>query len=279
MGLIYMRISPSGGIYIGQTNFLEEERWKKHISEAYNKNGYNYNTLLNKAIRKYGDDNFQKIILEDNIPENLLNEREIFWIKEYQSFYKDSPNGYNMTRGGDGHSLLEISSKELINLWNSGLSIIDIAEHFNCERQAIHARLLKLGYTSKDLCSRRQQIAVSHRIINHYNKDAIMSQWALGQSIAQIAKKEQYDSHSIGRLLKQWGITKEEISARQQINAIKTTKKIILQFDKQGNFIQEWESISEAARQLKLQGANICKVLKGERKTSGNFIFKYKENN
>lgn len=30
----------------------------------------------------------------------MLNEREIYWIKFYDSFF----NGYNMTLGGDGYS-------------------------------------------------------------------------------------------------------------------------------------------------------------------------------
>ena len=76
MGLIYMRISPCGGKYIGQTILKEEERWKEHVHEAYYLNGQSYNTCLNKAIRKYGPDNFLVQILEDEIPNELLNEKE-----------------------------------------------------------------------------------------------------------------------------------------------------------------------------------------------------------
>lgn len=67
MGLIYMRTSPSGGRYIGQTIYTEEERWKNHCKEAFNPNDDCYNTILNIAIRKYGKDNFHVQILEDNI--------------------------------------------------------------------------------------------------------------------------------------------------------------------------------------------------------------------
>ena len=34
-----------------------------------------YDSILNKAIRKYGSNNFSVIILEDNIPNDLLGER------------------------------------------------------------------------------------------------------------------------------------------------------------------------------------------------------------
>jgi len=50
----------------------------------------------------------------------------------------------------------------------------------------------------------------------------------------------------------------------------------ILQYDLEGNFIQEWESIAEANRKLNIAQGNICKILKGKWKTCGGFIWKYK---
>jgi len=102
MGCIYMRISPSGGKYIGQTKYTEEERWKDHCQEAFQSNRKTYNTILSHAIRKYGADNFKVIILEDNLSNEDLNEREIYWIDYYKTYYKDNDYGYNMTRGGQG---------------------------------------------------------------------------------------------------------------------------------------------------------------------------------
>ena len=112
MGLIYMRISPSGGKYIGQTVLQEKERWHDHCLESSNENGKYYNTILNKAIRKYGKENFQVQILEDNIPNEELNEREIYWIDFYKTFYKENFHGYNMTRGEKG--TVKFSDKELL---------------------------------------------------------------------------------------------------------------------------------------------------------------------
>ncbi|MCK9429212.1 MAG: NUMOD1 domain-containing DNA-binding protein [Candidatus Omnitrophica bacterium] len=58
---------------------------------------------------------------------------------------------------------------------------------------------------------------------------------------------------------------------------VKGAPKIpILQFDLNNNFIQEWESIAEANRQLGIHQGNICKILKGKWKTCGGFIWKYK---
>ena len=61
---------------------------KKHI-----------NRYLYDAMNKYGYDNFVPSIIEE-CNDNLLNEREIYWIKFYNT--TDKSIGYNMTTGGDG---------------------------------------------------------------------------------------------------------------------------------------------------------------------------------
>lgn len=79
--------------YIGQTKHSIEHRFNGHCNEA-NRGGTN---AIHRAIRKHGKDDFVLEILEDDIETvEIANEREIFWISEYNSF-KD---GYNMTIGG-----------------------------------------------------------------------------------------------------------------------------------------------------------------------------------
>lgn len=54
--------------------------------------------LIKRAIKKYGIENFERIILEKCSDKNELNECEKYWIRE-----KDSINyGYNLTEGGTG---------------------------------------------------------------------------------------------------------------------------------------------------------------------------------
>jgi group I intron endonuclease len=63
--------------------------------------------------------------------------------------------------------------------------------------------------------------------------------------------------------------TKRKMSRTQSIP--------ILQLDLDGNVIQEWFGIIEAARQLGLDNGNITKCLKGKLKTSGGFRWSYKK--
>ena len=89
-GLIYKISSPSGKVYVGQTVRSFEKRMREHRQES---SGC---TLIKRAIDKYGDEmNYE--IIEDNVPQEKLDEREIYWIKELNSL---APGGYNCTTGG-----------------------------------------------------------------------------------------------------------------------------------------------------------------------------------
>jgi len=58
--------------YIGQTTKTFKERFRQHQTS---------NSIIGKALRKYGSENFEKIILE-NISNDLLSNKEIELIKE-----------------------------------------------------------------------------------------------------------------------------------------------------------------------------------------------------
>lgn len=77
-------------IYIGKS--------KRGIEES--KNYYGSGILLNKAIEKYGIENFKKEILQECNNLEQLNKKEKFWIKKLDSFNKNI--GYNLTYGGEG---------------------------------------------------------------------------------------------------------------------------------------------------------------------------------
>lgn len=93
-GLIYEIINClNNKVYVGMTTLDINRRWIKH--KTAHKSGVNM--ILYKAMDKYGLDNFKINILESNISNDKLCERERYWIKEKNSL---SPNGYNNTRGG-----------------------------------------------------------------------------------------------------------------------------------------------------------------------------------
>ena len=81
-------------VYIGQSINIEE-RWKNHKKSIYScKDEYDY--PLYRAIRLYGIENFEWIIIEECNKEEL-NNKEKYYIKQYNSI---TPYGYNQTFGG-----------------------------------------------------------------------------------------------------------------------------------------------------------------------------------
>lgn len=78
----------NGKIYVGQSVDIER-RFQKHLYA-------NDDFIIHKAIKKYGRQNFSLQILEE-CSQELLNDREIYWIKTLNSI---TPNGYNMINGG-----------------------------------------------------------------------------------------------------------------------------------------------------------------------------------
>lgn len=71
-----------------------------------------------------------------------------------------------------------------------------------------------------------------------------------------------------------WG-TRNERARKANTNG--KCSKIILQFDKQMNFIAEWPSTREIQRQLNIFHNSIIKCCKGKLKSAYGFIWKYKE--
>ena len=53
--------------------------------------------------------------------------------------------------------------------------------------------------------------------------------------------------------------------------------KSVLQFDKQGEFVNEYPSTWEAARQTKINQGDISQCCLGKRKSAGKYVWKYKE--
>src|SRR6056300_228418 len=89
-GIIYKITSPAGKVYVGQTVRSFEKRMQEHRDVK------SKCSAVRNAIDKYGDEMKYEII-EDNVPQEQLDEREIYWISYFNSL---RPNGYNLKTGG-----------------------------------------------------------------------------------------------------------------------------------------------------------------------------------
>ena len=79
-----------------------------------------------------------------------------------------------------------------------------------------------------------------------------------------------------GKTPSTWHVKSDHMKRMGKL-ASKALKKPILQYDKDKNFIKEWECATYAANTLNLHVSTITKVCKGKFKQTGGYIFKYKE--
>ena len=145
MAYIYKIINKKNNkIYIGKTEFSIEKRWKEHLRDSKK----NLDRPLYRAMNKYGIEHFHVETVEECSVE-VSEERESFWIKEYNSFGKD---GYNATTGGDGKPYVH---RELILLlWLGNMDLKMIASISGFSEYTVSKVLKGYGVTTKEFYMR-----------------------------------------------------------------------------------------------------------------------------
>lgn len=126
-------------VYIGQTSVSIEARWLQHTRDS--KRPEKENRPLYRAMKKYGIDVFHISLIEET---DNPNEREIYWIEQYNSYYK----GYNATVGGEGRPK-DFSAEEveiMVNLFNQKTALKTIAAVLNCDYETVKHKLQSLGF-------------------------------------------------------------------------------------------------------------------------------------
>lgn len=81
--------------YVGITGQLLSARWQRHRMDART----GFKSYLCRALRKYGPENFSLEVIATASNRADLQKLEIEYIEKLNT---RSPNGYNMTIGGDG---------------------------------------------------------------------------------------------------------------------------------------------------------------------------------
>lgn len=91
----------NGKIYVGKRVYRKKD----------DKSYYGSGTILKRAIKKYGKDNFVKEIIEWCLTREELNQREIYWISKLDA--RNSLIGYNLASGGEGGNLGKEAVKKI----------------------------------------------------------------------------------------------------------------------------------------------------------------------
>ena len=221
-------------IYVGKSSNV---KFRKKAHESSFIRNHAVNEHLQRAIDKYGIENFEFIIIEF-VDNNIIDKQEIFWIDKYNSF--DENFGYNKTFGGDGGNLTIETKIKLSKTSPNKKMVYQFSKDGTLlmKWNAIRDVQRKLGYlpsTISKACSS-----------NTNNNSAYGYYWSYTNKLEKLV-----------------GIGQE-------------TKKIkIRQFDLENNLINVWNSISEASIKTNSSKSSIIRCCKNKQKTCNNFIWKY----
>ncbi len=215
-----MLISPSKKCYIGQTNNVKR-RFREHRRAT---GGCRH---VHNAIRKYGWGNFLKVIIEvfdDDVSEEFIDEREIYWIKEHNTL---SPNGYNLDEGGNGPRKLSEETRLKMKIYHKNRP----PEHQSKITRAMQERIL--SEEQKEQCRKNLTQAVK-TWTGQTHTDATKAKMSRGI-------RDYYENRSEEQ------ITQHKEKSYQ--NAKKYMKSVIATEKKTG-IERKFESTHEAARTL-----------------------------
>ncbi len=254
MGFIY-RITnlENQKIYIGQTSEINPNtRWRSHKRAVKYGNGC---PVLSNAIKCYGIDKFKFEVIF-TCPNEELDQYEIEYIKQYNCIV---PNGYNVQEGGHVGGMFK-------------------GHHHTDETKAILSEKSTVYYSNPEV-----RKALGERV-----REALQTseKWkrALAENRAQrkglpIREGSRTEEHNkkISESVKKWY---EDTSIEDRhINLSKIMTELngrcVIQYTKEGVYINQYPSIAEGARQNGLTRKNVQACVSGFNKTAGGFVWKY----
>lgn len=235
-GIIYKLTNKKDGkVYIGQTVFSLDHRWKRHVEYA-NRGGEGY---LQKAIRMYGPESFTREQIAVAYDKHQLDELEKHYIRQFDSL--NSEVGYNQTwrpsqdddarqtmsekNSGDKNPAYrdEIVDDDIATLYAEGKTLSQIEKLLGFPRSTLAFRLKKLGIEVK-LQPNQKDLPL----------EEICNKYLTGSSFAILAKEYGVNNWTIRDRIIKAGITPRPAQPPKNANGYKredvTTEALAAQF-------------------------------------------------
>lgn len=273
-------------IYIGQTS-------QKNLNNRFGIDGNQYRKcpVFWNAITKYGFENFQHILLFDNLSKDMADIIEKELIKKYNTI--DRRFGYNLNNGGQNdftyrrYPVYQYNkSGMLIKKWDSmedvrdelGYKVSSISrccrnecktyKNFVWSYKEMQKHELKNRFSKKS-CRKVCVYTKIGKYLNTYNSIKEASE-DTGISYGSIQTSCQHHGSIITKKKYRFIYYGDKIN----INSLNIKKKIE-QYNLKGEFIKTWNDITEI---IGFNKNNVRECCKGNVKTAGGFIWKYGDN-
>jgi len=244
----------------------KKDRWRKHLYQLrHNTHG---NPYLQNAFNKYGEKSFIYEIIDSATSITELNTLEKYYIQQFKSL--DRQFGYNLRSGGDSNLMSEETKIRMRNAQNTP--------------ELLHIR----SKTHKGVAKSKEHIEkIRQSNLKSKNKSPINRYDSTGQYVDQFSSlQECLRSLKIGespvlRSLKTgyptfgYYFRREGDNRAFKPNPTPKFYRKINQFTLNGEFIQSFNTIKEAAITLGLQSSAICNCCKGKLNKTGDYTFKY----
>lgn len=284
---VYVHTSPSGKKYVGQTGQNTKKRWGKNgIRYLEKKNNKYIHPAFARAIQKYGWDNFEHEIIASNLTKEEADNFEKILIKKLDTM--NSKFGYNCKDGGSNGSLSEETRKKISESNKGSKNHMygkTMSEEHRKKISEAHKGMIVPEETRKKI-SESLKGENSYMYGRHHSEETKkkLSELNKGKTLSEEHKNKIRESvrgekHPFyGKHRSEEYKMKSSKSHKGLLKGAKNPKaRKVAQYDLQENIIKIWDCISEAERESGLSKHSVYKCCKGERKTSGGFIWKYYE--
>lgn len=248
--IIYRHLNKiNGKSYIGQTCQIDLNlRFK-------NGNGYKRSKLFYKAIKKYGWENFEHIILDQATTKKQANKKEIYYINYYHTFIGDPQcNGYNMTLGGDENNGYYLA-KAVYKVALDG----KIIESYSSKMEAARA----IGVANSSYVNRCCKKPGQYSTQNFYF--CLADDYNI--CLENIKKKQSE---------KQFLLRKKQADIIEK-QRLKLLNSQVLQIDSSLNIVNEFDSISAAEKVTGISHSSISMCCNKKQKFAGNYYWCFKK--
>lgn len=279
---VYMHVNKiNDKKYIGVTGRLPHQRW------GHEGNHYRREPVFYGAIKKYGWDGFEHVIVADNLTEQDAKQLEIELIALYKTNcfrYTNPKYGYNCTDGGDGKLGYVVSEETRQKLRASRLG-----KKLPPETRTKISESNKGRVVSEETRKKLSESRLGENNPNYGKRTSEETRQKLSNALSgeknpMYGKKRPLELKNklLNALKESW----QDPSFREKMSNIRSKQALgknnpkahpIVQLTLDNVFVKHWDYIKEAAIYYKVSESSIRGCCSKKQKTSCGYKWMYKE--